>query len=48
MTIRQRREFKAEFKLETIELIARSDRTIVQVANDLLLGLPTLTRWKWQ
>ena len=46
MNKRQRRVFTDEFKREAVGLIASSGRTISQVADDLGLGLSTLTRWK--
>ena len=46
MTIKQRREFTAEFKREAVGLLASSGRTIRQIAGDLVLGLSTLNRWK--
>ena len=46
MTIKQRREFTAEFKREAVGLLASSGRTIRQIASDLNLGLSTLNRWK--
>lgn len=48
MSERQRRVFTDEFKREAVGLIASSGRTIRQVADDLGLGLSTLTRWKQQ
>jgi transposase len=46
MSERQRRVFTDEFKREAVSLIASSGRSIRQVADDLGLGLSTLTRWK--
>lgn len=46
MTNVERREFTVEFKKEAVDLIASSGRTIRQVADDLGLGLSTLSRWK--
>lgn len=46
MNKRQRRVFTDEFQREAVGLIASSGRTISQVADDLGLGLSTLTRWK--
>lgn len=46
MSERQRRKFTDEFKREAVGLIASSGRSIRQVAEDLGLGLSTLTRWK--
>ena len=46
MNGRQRRVFTDEFKREAVGLIASSSRTIRQVADDMGLGLSTLTRWK--
>jgi len=45
---RERRIFTEEFRREAVRLTGTSGRTIVQVANDLGLGLSTLTRWKRQ
>ena len=46
MIERQRRVFTDEFKREAVGLITSSGRSIRQVADDLGLGLSTLTRWK--
>lgn len=43
---RERRTFTEEFKQEAIRLTEASGRTIGQVADDLGIGLSTLTRWK--
>ena len=43
---RERREFTEEFRQETVRLLETSGRTIAQVAEDLGLGLSTVTRWK--
>jgi transposase-like protein len=40
------RDFTDEFRREAIRLTQTSGRTIKQVANDLGVGLSTLTRWK--
>ena len=45
---RERRSFTEDFKQEAVWLTETSGRTIVQVAEDLGLGLSTLTRWKQQ
>jgi transposase len=45
---RERRTFTEEFKQEAVRLTETSGRTIAQVAEDLGLGLTTLTRWKRQ
>ncbi len=45
---RERRTFTEEFKQEAVRLTETSGRTIAQVAEDLGLGLSTLTRWKRQ
>lgn len=45
---RERRTFTADFKREAVRLTETSGRTIAQVAEDLGLGLSTLTRWKRQ
>ncbi len=41
-----RRGFMEEFKRETVRLIETSGRTISQIADELGVGLSTLTRWK--
>ena len=46
MSEQQRRVFTEEFKREAVRLISSSGRTLRQVADDLGLGLSTLTRWK--
>jgi len=43
---RERRTFTEEFKREAVRLTETSGRTIAQVADDLGIGLSTLTRWK--
>ena len=43
---RERRTFREEFKREAVRLTETSGRTIAQVADDLGIGLSTLTRWK--
>ena len=43
---REGRTFAKGFKKEAVRLTATSGRTIGQVAEDLGLGLSTLTRWK--
>jgi transposase len=43
-----RRIFADEFKKEAVRLIETSGRTISQVADDLGIGLSTLTPWKRQ
>lgn len=43
---RERRTFTEEFKQETVRLTETSGRMIAQVADDLGIGLSTLTRWK--
>lgn len=45
---RERKTFTEEFKREAVRLTETSGRTVVQVAQDLGLGLSTLTRWKGQ
>lgn len=45
---RERRTFTEEFKREAVRLTESSGRTIAQVAEDLGLGLSTLTRWMRQ
>ena len=46
MTKQERRVFTEEFKREAVRLIETSGRTIAQIADDLGVGLSTLTRWK--
>ncbi len=46
MTQRTRRSFTADFKREAVRLTQTSGRTISQVAEDIGIGLSTLTRWK--
>ena len=43
---RERRTFTEDFKREAVRLTETSGRTAAQVADDLGLGLSTLTRWK--
>ena len=45
---RDRRVFTEDFKKEAVRLTETSGRTISQVAQDLGLGLSTLTRWMRQ
>ena len=45
---RVRREFSDDFEREAVRLTETSGRTIKQVADDLGIGLSTLTRWKRQ
>lgn len=46
MTQRTRRSFTDEFKREAVRLAQTSGRTISEVAEDIGIGLSTLTRWK--
>ena len=46
MTRQARRDFTDDFKHEAVRLTRTSGRTIRQVADDLGIGLSTLTRWK--
>ena len=48
MSRRERREFTEDFKREAVRLTETSGRTIAQVAEDLGIGLSSLTRWKRQ
>lgn len=41
-----RRRFTDDFKCEAVRLTQTSGRTIRQVADDLGIGLSTLTRWR--
>ncbi len=43
---RERRTFTEDFKREAVRLTETSGRTMSRVADDLGLGLSTLTRWK--
>ena len=43
---RERRTFTEEFKREAVRLTETSGRTIAEVADDLGLGLSTLSRWR--
>jgi transposase len=45
---RERRIFTEDFKKEAVRLTETSGRTIGQVADDLGIGLSSLTRWKRQ
>jgi len=40
------RDFTDDFRREAVRLTQTSGRTIKQVADDLGIGLSTLTRWK--
>ena len=42
----KRREFTEEFRREAVRLVETSGLTLKQVAEDLGIGLSTLTRWK--
>ena len=46
MTNQERRVFTEEFKRESVRLLETSGRSIAQIAEDLGVGLSTLTRWK--
>ncbi len=46
MTQGTKRVFTEEFKREAVRLTQTSGRTIKQIADDLGIGLSTLTRWK--
>ena len=46
MDKRERRTFTEDFKREAVRLTETSGRTIAQVADDLGLGLSTLSRWR--
>ena len=45
MVTKERRTFSEEFKRESVRLVETSGLTIAQVAEDLGIGLSTLTRW---
>lgn len=40
------RAFTDDFKKEAVRLTETSGRTVAQVADDLGIGLSSLTRWK--
>ena len=46
MSKRVQRRFTDDFKLEAVRLTETSGRTIKQVADNLGIGLSTLTRWR--
>ena len=46
MSKRVQRRFAEDFKCEAVRLTETSGRTIKQVADDLGIGLSTLTRWR--
>lgn len=46
MGVRVRRELSEDFKPGAVGLTQTSGRAIKQVADDLGVGLSTLTRWK--
>ena len=46
MTRPARRRFTGDFKQEAVRLTQTRGRTIKQVADDLVIGLSTLTRWR--
>ena len=46
MSKREKRTFTEDFKREAVRLTETSGRTIAQVADDLGLGLSTLSRWR--
>ena len=45
---RERRIFTEDFRQEAVRLTETSGRTIMQVADDLGIGLSSLMRWKRQ
>ena len=45
---RERRIFTEDFRREAVRLTETNGRTIMQVADDLGIGLSSLTRWKRQ
>ncbi|MBZ0163756.1 MAG: transposase [Notoacmeibacter sp.] len=45
---RERRIFTEDVKKEAVRLTETSGRTVMQVADDLGIGLSSLTRWKRQ
>ena len=40
-----RRQYSAEFKSEAVRLVRESGRSASEVANELGIGQPTLSRW---
>lgn len=46
MSRQERRIFTDDFKREAVRLTQTSGRTTAQVADDLGIGLSTLTRWR--
>ena len=46
MSKRVQRRFTDDFKREAVRLTETSGRTIKQVADNLGIGLSTLTRWR--
>ena len=46
MSNTSRRTFTDEFKREAVALCQTSGRSIREIADDLSIGLSTLTRWK--
>lgn len=48
MSKTKRHVFTDDFKKEAVRLIATSGRTLPQVAEDLGVGLSSLSRWKQQ
>ncbi len=45
---RKRRVFDEAFRREAVRILANSDRTIRQVADDLGVGISSLGKWKRQ
>jgi len=43
-----RRIFTPEFKQEAVDLLRRGEKTIRQVARELLIGQTALSRWNLQ
>ena len=46
--VKKRRKFTKEFKLEAVQLVLESDRTVAQVARDLGIAVSLLHKWKDQ
>lgn len=46
MSDKARRTFTRAFKIETVKLLEREDRTIVSIGRELSIHPNTLTKWK--
>ena len=45
-TIRKRRQFTREFKIETVEFLLRGKKSAIEVSRDLGIRASLLHRWK--